>query len=374
MKKSIFICQLVTVVLFLGLLGLPLFQDVTHVFTPEKLKGENRAMAKKPKMDIMRLNEFPPQFTTFYNDNFPFRAFFFQFDYRVFIKKSPIKQVIIGKNNWLFSGIKDLELYQGITSYPKQEIELVVQNLEARKKKYEEMGIKFYMVIAPSPYEIYPENLPLYILRVRKTLTDQFCEELQKSDIPFIYLKEELLKNKTAGQLYFKYDNHWNERGAYFAYNATVNLIKKDFPEIPVYSYSDFELTPRLDKKGNVIDMLSSSYKALFEEEASYDVKLRDKSKEWYYVEKKGYPAPEGFPYPGGYEIVGETSFKELPCILIVRDSFFNAVRLFAYNSFSRSVAIFDAWKYAENMDIVLNEKPEIVLLFMYETHIPDLF
>jgi len=374
MKKGIFICQLVTVILFLGLLGLPLFQDATSVFTLEKLTGENRALAEKPKLDLMRLDKFPPQFTEFYNDNFPFRALFFQFDYRIFIKKSPIKQVIIGKNDWLFSGGLGLEIYQGLKTYSDQEIKLAVEKLEARRKKYEEMGIKFYMAIAPTAYEIYPEYLPMYILRINKTLTDKFCEALQTTNVPFVYLKEELLKNKSAGQLYYKYDSHWNELGAYFAYNATTNLIKKDFPEIPVYAYSHFELTPEYDKKGNLINMLSDNFKASFAEDARYQVKLRDSSKEWYYVKKAGYPVPEKFPYPNGYEIVGETPLKELPSILVIRDSFFVAARLFSFNSFSRSVAIFDSWKFEENMDIVLNENPQIVLLFIYELHLPHLF
>jgi hypothetical protein len=142
------------------------------------------------------------------------------------------------------------------------------------------MGIKFYIVIAPTTYEMYPENLPLYILRARKTLTDKFCAELQNSNIPFIYLKEMLLENKTAGQLYRKYDPHWNELGAYFAYNAMANLMKKDFPEIPIYPLTDFELTPELTKKGDLINMLSDRYKEMFDDDMTYEEKLKDSRRE----------------------------------------------------------------------------------------------
>jgi hypothetical protein len=374
MKKSIYIPQLVTVILLLVVLGLPLFQDITHVFTLKTLEGENRAMAKMPVADINQLDTFPSQFTAFYNDHFPFRAFFFQFDYRILLKKSPIKQVVFGKDNWLFSAGKELAIYQGMINYSEYETERVAQNLESRRKKYEEMGIKFYVVIAPTAYEIYSEKLPSYILRAKKTLTDKFCQALQNTNIPFIYLKDELLKNKTAGQLFHLYDNHWNELGAYFAYNATVNLIKKDFPEIPVYSYSDFELTPEFKKDGSMINMLNDYYKGIFFFFFFYKVSLRDSAKQWFYVEKAGYPIPENFPYPSGFEIVGETPLKHLPRILTFRDSFYNAVRLFSFNSFSRSLVIWDDWKFRENMDIVLNEKPDIVLIFLCEIHIPNLF
>ena len=373
MKKSIFIHQLVTIALLLVLFGLPLFQDITRIFTLQKLEGENRALAKKPKIDIQQLDKLPPQFTAFYNDNFPFRALFFDFDYRIFLKKSPISHVIIGKNDWLFSGTKELRIYQGLESYSEQALIHTVQNLEVRRKKYEAMGIKFYIVIAPTTHEVYSENLPSYIVRVKKTLTDKFCEELQNTNIPFIYLKEMLLENKTAGQLYQKYDNHWNELGAYFAYNATVNLIKKDFPEIPVHTLNDFELTPEPNKRGSLINMLNNRYKEKFDDDVCYQVKIRDSNKDWHYVEKAGYPVPEKFPYPDGFEIVAESPFKKSPRILVFRDSFFNATRLFLHSSFSRSVIIWDNWKFQENMDIILNESPNIVLLFLYEIHILNL-
>jgi hypothetical protein len=48
-------------------------------------------------------------------------------------------------------------------------------------------------------------------------------------------------------------------------------------------------------------------------------------------------------------------------------------MRPFFFNSFSRSVAIFDAWRYKENMDIVSQENAKIVLLIIYEPHIRNL-
>ena len=374
MKKSIFIYQLTTVIIFLGLIVLPLFQDITHVFTLEKLESENRATAKFPPFVLKRLDPFPAQFTAFYNDNFPFRALFFKFDYRILFKKSPIKQVVIGKNRWLFSGTKASDIYQGLNSFSEKEMKIIIRNLEKRKDKYEEMDIKFYIAIAPTTFEIYPEHLPHYFVRTKKTTTDKFCELLQNTNIPFIHLKEELIKNKIAGQLYRHNDNHWNELGAYFAYKSIVDLIKKDFPQIPAYELTDFELTPVYTKTGNLVNMLNDNFKSLFDEDIKYEVKLNDSSKQWYEVKKAGYPCPEGFAYPWEYERDGETPFKELPNIVIIRDSYFNAMLPFFFNSFSRSVAIFDAWKYQENMDIVLQEKPKIVLIVIYEPQISNLY
>jgi hypothetical protein len=374
MKQRIFIYQIITVIAFLTILVLPVFQSITKIFSTQELEGENRAIAQMPKIDMIRLDDFPSQFTSYYNDNFPFRALFFKFDYRIFFKKSPIEQVIIGKNKWLFSGTNEDKMYQGLKPFSEEQIEFAIQNLKARKNKYEEMGIKFYLVIAPTTYEVYPEHLPLYFIRTKKTLTDKFCEHLKNTDIPFIYLKEELLKNKTAGQLYCRLDNHWNELGSYFAYKATVDFIKKDFPQIPVYALADFEMTPQYNKSGNLVNMLNDNFKSIFDEDVSYQVKLKDSIKSWREVEKVGYPCVEGFPYPWVYEVTGETSCKELPNIVIIRDSYFSSLVPFFYNSFSRSVAIFDSWNYKENMDIVLNENPKIVLLFIYEPHISSLF
>ena len=372
MKKSIYIYQLITVIVFLILIGLPLFQDITHVFTPQKLEGENRAVAQMPTLELKQLDAFSSQFTSFYHDNFPFRAFFFRFDYRLLFKKSPLKEIIFGKEKWLFWDTES-NVYQGLNIFPEEEIQLVVQKLEDRKKRYEAMGIKFYVVVAPTAYEVYPEFLPRYMLRTKKTTTDRFCELMQDTDIPFIYLKDEMLKNKTAGQLYYKIDNHWNGLGAFFAYKAMVEKIKKDFPQIPNYALSDFELTTKNTKTGNLINMLDDKFKALFDEDIAYEVKLKDSSKSWHEVENVGYPCVEGFPYPWEYEMDGETPLKELPSIVVIRDSYFNSVMPFFNNSFSRSVAIFDAWLYRENMDIVSQEKPDIVLVIMLESHIANI-
>jgi len=372
MKKSIYIYQLITVICFLVIIGLPLLQDITHVFTLKKLKSENRALAKMPKITFKNLNAFPSQFASYYNDNFPFRALSFKLDYRIIFKKSPVKEVLFGKEKWLFYEANG-KIYQGLKIFPEEKMQSVIQKLEDRKNLYEEMGIKFYVAIVPTSFEIYPECLPHYILRVEKTVTDRFCELIQKTDIPFIYLKEEILKNKPAGQLYCKLDHHWNELGSYFAYKAIVEMMKNDFPQIPVYSLSDFELTPTYIKGGNIIDMLDDKFKVLFDEEAYYQVKLKDSCKSWYRVENVGYPVVEGFPYPWVYEVDGETPFKELPNIVIIRDSYFSSMIPFFYNSFSRSVAIYDKWQYGKNIDIVSQENPKIVLLIMTELNIPGI-
>jgi hypothetical protein len=373
MKKSILIYQFIIVIIFFTVIGLSLFQDITHVFTVQKLKGENKAAAKFPAFDLKRLDPFPAQFTAFYNENFPFRSLFFQFDYRILFKKSPIKEVIIGRDNWLFLS-KNSKVYQGLTPFSETEMQLSVHNLEQRMKEYEEMGIKFYCVITPTSYEIYPEYLPRYIMRTKKTKTDKLCELLQHTDIPFIYLKEELLKNKTAGLLYRKNDHHWNELGAYFAYKAVIDLIKKDFPQIPAYTLADFELTPKYTKNGDLLYMLNDYFKALFDEDYYYQVQVKDSSKNWHEVEKVGYPCDiAGFP-EAWYEFAAETPFKELPDIVIIRDSYFNAMMPYFLTSFSRSLAIFDGWQYKANMDIVSQENPKIVLLIVTEANIPNSF
>jgi hypothetical protein len=372
MKKSAFIYQLITIIIFLVFIVLPLFQGITHVFTLQKLESENKAAAKFPALNLKRLDPFPPQFTTFYNENFPFREVFFQFDYRILFKKSPVKEVIIGKEKWLFSA-KNGNIYQGLTSFSDKKIQLAVQNLEERKKKYEARGTKFYFVIVPTSYEIYSEYLPNYIFRTKKTVTDKFREELQNTDISFIYLKEELLKNKPEGQLYRKNDHHWSELGGYFAYRTIIDLIKKDFPQIPLYTLTDFEMKPNHTKAGNLISMLNDSFKELFDEDIWYEVTLKDSSKIWHEVEKVGYPCIKNFPYPWEYERGGETPFKELPNIVIIRDSYFDGMKPFFFNSFSRSVAIFDNWKYRENMDVVTQEDAKIVLLILTEANIASL-
>jgi hypothetical protein len=73
------------------------------------------------------------------------------------------------------------------------------------------------------------------------------------------------------------------------------------------------------------------------------------------------------------YEIVRTTSDPKLPNIVFINDSFTDAMIPFLSESFDTTTFIFDAWRYERNDAIINDQKPDIVMLILYEPHISHL-
>ncbi|HSH66680.1 MAG TPA: hypothetical protein VLB84_13025, partial [Bacteroidia bacterium] len=84
-------------------------------------------------------------------------------------------------------------------------------------------------------------------------------------------------------------------------------------------------------------------------------------------VEQKEYVIPDYAEMKDEYELQFENKNKDLPRLLLIRDSFGTFIIPFLSESFSHSTCIFDAWKYKLNEDIFKNEKPQIMIYLIYE-------
>ena len=365
---------IITVILFGLLLAVPGL--LLFALKGTQQSGENRALAEMPAFKFSKMDAFPSQFDRYVNDHFPFRSLLLDlsFQYSLINHQSPIPQVVIGKNDFLFSGKEERTLFEGILDFPEEKMEMIVDELLERQAYYLREGIRFYVVVAPTAYEIYPEYLPDYLQRTNETATDRFCRMMAEKtpQIPFLYLKEQLLRSKQFGRLYYKNDNHWNPLGGYYATNAILNLMHHDFPQLPDNIEGMFTLTPYTRTSGNLGNMLvvrnrfrnlatDTDYRVSFIDSAQYALCENPERK---------YEAPAGFAYPWEYEWRYTTNQEQHPKILVIRDSYCGAVIPFLTPWFKESLFIFDAWQYGINDDIIRQEKPDIVLLMIYEPHI----
>ena len=94
-------------------------------------------------------------------------------------------------------------------------------------------GIDYYLVIAPNKASIYPEFLPRRYV-VQEGLSRQSLIEVLGAQFPILDLTDSLKQFKDQGQLYYKNDTHWNDLGAWRAYQATLNFLAKDHPQIGI--------------------------------------------------------------------------------------------------------------------------------------------
>lgn len=324
---------------------------------------EKRKLAERPAMNLEKLDPYPPLYTEFFNDHFPFRPELIKdytwFNYFVLDKSPKPDYVMIGKNHWLYLVPREKTLYTGYPTVSDSGIRNIGKYLDERTKWHLERGIRFYVAFAPMKPEIYPEYNPPSFLRAEKTVTDKITGEIRKyPDIRFIELKPALLEAKKNARIYWARDNHWNSIGAFAAYREIMKSIRQDFPNarfIPEkeVSFRDTVVHYGLTEVFNLGEELGDTiYHPTISN--SHAKKIQDEVYFW--------DPPEGC-----WKTVTETAVSDRPKALIFRDSFTNFMMPFLDESFSKTVYIFDKWNYDYHREVVENVKPDLVILLIYE-------
>ncbi len=337
-------------------------------------------MASFPSLNPARLDKFPAQFDYYFNDHFPFRDRFLDayFLYAMFNQQSPTQSVVIGKEDFLFSGKEEKELFEGKLEFTVEQMAIVADELARRFDTLQKMGIRYYVFLAPTSYEIHPEYLPPYMQRAPETATDIFCRVMRDRapEVPLTYLKSTLLKHKGDTLLYRKNDNHWNMLAAQYSAEKILNTLSKNYPMLPTTICQDFYLSPYVYDGGNLYSWISirgnsPKYRADQEYSVLYTDTLGFTSIE---DTKQDFTPTEGFAYPDAYEKQFRTNRTDHPKILFIRDSYCNNIIPFVSPYFHESLFIFDAWQYGANYDIIRQVNPDIVVLMIYEPHIRNIY
>jgi alginate O-acetyltransferase complex protein AlgJ len=334
-------------------------------------KSENRTLAKRPVFDVAFLDPYPKKYEFFYNDHFIFRQHLLHFNalikYFLFRKSPSPEDVAVGKEGWFYLAQKDKSVFTGTYFLSNDQVLEIAKELSRRTILLARKGIRFYVAFAPTKPEIYPEFLPPdYRRSPTGTVTEKVTAMVGKiGGVNLIYLKTPLLEAKKYGMLFLKTDNHWNKIGSYYAYREIAERIREDYPAVKVIEKTDVRFRDTIVRPGNLA-IMSGLSEYLTETEIIPTLR----SSRARPGEKVGYKPPNS--EIGDYfEIVRETGDTSLPGVLVIRDSFTNALAPYLDETFRKTVYIFDGWKYGLNQEIVDHEHPDIVLLIIYEPHIP---
>ena len=210
---------------------------------------ENRTLVSKPILVLTNINEYPKKYEEYFNDYLPFRNELVKLknlnDIKVF-KNIFSRRALLGKYKWLFTKDANLtEKYIGIEEYnfTEKELEIAKNNLIHFRDELKKKNIDFIFMVCPDKPFIYFKYMPDYIKRKSiKSGTDIFVEYIKNNtDIKVVYPKEELLKYKDKYQLYYKYDNHWNNLGAYIGYSElmkSLNIYVDNIDNVNIKSLS----------------------------------------------------------------------------------------------------------------------------------------
>lgn len=183
---------------------------------------ENRTLAAFPQ--DTGVEEWPGAFEDWLNDHAPFRNQFMSLNGRLNWALGTLdsSDVLLGKEHWLFlkdvSDSKSISDYQGLTAYSEEELADFVNTLSTLRDRLAEHGTKMVVVIAPAKEGVYSQYMPDSIPVVsRPTRVQTLAERLSAADIPLVWPQQDLIDASAGQQVYYKYDTHWNETGAYLA-------------------------------------------------------------------------------------------------------------------------------------------------------------
>lgn len=370
MKHIRFRIYIITTI-FIGILFFPILNQAFS-FVKDTPNLENRAMAKKPVLNIERLDPYPSRYEKYYNDNFSVRSlligYFNLFNLFIFNKSPFLDKVTIGKDGWLYYTDDEMDTYFGNHNLTTAELLSYKTELEYRQKYLNERGCKFYFLIAPTKANIYSENIPYkhYNLN-KKSRGEELLDFLNsKNNVKTINVYKTLRENKKNDQLYFKLDNHWNSLGAFFAVNEFINEIMPDFPNTSLLILDSFNIKKTEINTGNTASSLGN---LSFFKDIKYQLSPKSgfQAKE---IPKVGYIPDKDFPYPNEYETRKEIKNSEKPTLLLISDSFGEDAFPFLAENFKKTIRIWDNWKYKLNEEIVNKEKPDIVLLIIHEKNL----
>ncbi len=239
-KQNLFI-----IIIFIAFLTLP---SITYVFVKDKMDNanyENRNLYTKPTFNIKTIFEYPKAYDNYYNDHLPFKNEIRKLKSKILytFNVSATPRVIIAKDKWLFYNSEaandgeTIENYTKTSKYSKKDKKNIKKELELTNNKLKSNNVDFYLLVIPNKENVYSDKLEGIINRSKNkySKTEDLINYLKKeTNLNIIYPKEILLKNRKKYETYGKLGTHWNNYGAYLAFNNLMKNINNTYTPKPI--------------------------------------------------------------------------------------------------------------------------------------------
>jgi hypothetical protein len=267
----------VFVTTFIIIIFLPTLQNEMRFAT--KLENlEKRRLAERPAFSWSK--NYVKEFEAYFDDNFGFRNRLVNwggaFKTKLFRSSKNPDLVMFGKDKWLFYNrrIGNTRMFKSYTRsnlLTQDTLKLLIKNWEERKEKYEAEGRKYLLAFWPNKHSIYPEYMSTNMkMQIRDTLSraDQILLQIRKngSAVKLTDVRPNLLQEKKNQQVYHKFDSHWNDYGAFLAYQDFF-IQNSNYLGIEPKSVRDFDINWTDYYGGELIQLLGVQNKGFFNEQ-----------------------------------------------------------------------------------------------------------
>ncbi|MEK5490585.1 hypothetical protein MKZ24_07615 [Paenibacillus sp. FSL R7-0297] len=252
MKASKFF-NITIAVIFVAAIAVPL---IAVNKTSGKISvAENRALAGYPdfKTAAGTLNtHFIKDFENWFSDNMGLRDKLVmtntKLQYNIFGKLTR-SDTIMGNDNWLYLMTPEmLKAYQNLDVPSDNKFQDELARFSKLNNYFKNINIPMVTMVNPDKETVYPEFMPKSILKANpNSRTDLLVSYLSKNGSMDIFsTKDSLLKAKDDAVLYSQnYDlSHWNNYGAFVAYQELMKKMKTYLPDIQMLNLEDFNISP----------------------------------------------------------------------------------------------------------------------------------
>lgn len=319
--------------------------------------AENRTLEQKPSISVSNLisGRLTEDYTSYLSDQFPFRSRFIKTKAKLdrLLGKDEINGVYIGKEGYLIEGFKKAD-----EEAIKEKAD-AINTFVANNPK-----INVSVLLSPNKVEVYKNYLPKYAPVDSQVDYLNKLHSMLNTKIEFVNVSGSFDRLKNSEQLFFKTDHHWTAYGAYTAY---VDYCKKlNLEPVGINSFtkslaSDSFYGTLYYKTGAQIGNPDSMYLYLPQENPPVIAKYYDTKKKVpsvYDVSKLDTKNPyEVFTGGNHSQIKIRTNVDTDKKLLIVKDSFANAMIPFLVYNFSE-ITVVDLRYYSGSMkDIISNNE-----------------
>jgi len=307
-------------------------------------------------------NKIPGRFESLFNDHLAARKQLTAAHARLrmrMLHSSPTPRVWVGRDEWLFYNHNSDPLYHLRTDPDMPEhLDLWTRDLSARRELVEAGGGRFLVVFAPNKQSIYPEYLSTDHWQTGPTTLDRLLERCRRdSKLQILDLREPLLAAKSTGQIYLRFDSHWNQMGAYYAYAAIVKALSASFPQLRPLALSEFEFH-HAQYQGCDLAVMVGLGDRLVDDIVAMAVPGRH-----------GRDIDEPVPAMTATlqhvrSFIAENDQRHLPRAVMITDSFGEYPAVWLREHFSRFVVL---GTYSYERAIIEREKPDVVIQLIVE-------
>ena len=328
-------------------------------------EAENREMAVFPVLDgsLRSVRRFPAGLDAWFGDHFGFRSTLVRWSSKMSVSllgASPSTSVVLGRDGWLFYADDGAdEDIASIRLLSESEVANWRTSILRARDWLHSRGIAYVFTIPPDKHVIYPEQLKATVRRagpVRRA--DQVFASLQGKD--FVVNPRPALEEAARRERIFDVtDSHWNERGAFVAYQAIIEAVHHQVPRLPpARARSDFKDAVEIAHGGDLAGMIGLK-RSLHEERLLLEPLEPRRA--------RVIDPPGAEPGADVGRLVTEIPGSTLPRAVVFRDSFTSALAPFLSEHFSRVVYL---WQDDFDANAVLAEHPDVVIQEIVGRHL----